>query len=520
VTIRDVDLLLGRRNGGVATAAAICRNIVRLDLSNKGLSELPNEALEELRHLRFLELAHNRLSDLGTRVGFAGVLEELNISYNKFVDLPVWIGQLKRLRVLNVEHNILGDDFDGLPREGQYMRRLVASDTGMTDFPAAAVLRFKDLVWLDVSNSVQTSHNSSFLELNVIASVPPQLANLVWLTLLDLRNLELVDLPESLGGLKRLTQLYLGGNLLASLPRFVLRLVRLEVLDLSGNHITYLPLRMGPELGATLKQLYLANNRLHLLPDDIGEMKALRLLDLSGNRWVKEELVKLVGIAAKTKVTGLSDAYTKALKRGDSTFFLSNCCRGGGSGETSNHHHHHRQQQQHQSSNCFYHTSTKEGGKAAPAAQQQPLVQWSSLDVDWDAINPTSVEKLVAFGHLDSQLTSSDQEATSDDEETSFELPNRFGLKDPKPVPTYDFMNLHLVELNLGPHSFTPSDIHAKKAMGRQEHFEAMVEIDRKLRERCSGKIPGRKAKGIYFTTVEGQFSDAEEDEEEVHVVS
>ena len=62
---------------------------------------------------------------------------------------------------------------------------------------------------------------------------------------LDLSELGLTSLPESLGKLSGLQTLYLSGNQLTSLPESLGKLSGLQKLDLSGNQLTSLPESLG-----------------------------------------------------------------------------------------------------------------------------------------------------------------------------------------------------------------------------------------------------------------------------------
>ncbi|MDP2948305.1 MAG: COR domain-containing protein [Chloroflexota bacterium] len=124
-------------------------------------------------------------------------------------------------------------------------------------------------------------------------------------TELNLSNLDLTELPESLGELSSLKNLYLSANQLTELPESLGELSSLQHLDLSGNQLTELPESLGqlsslqhldlfdnrltelPEsLGrlSSLKNLALAVNRLTALPESLGQLSSLQHLDLSGNR--------------------------------------------------------------------------------------------------------------------------------------------------------------------------------------------------------------------------------------------
>ncbi len=64
-------------------------------------------------------------------------------------------------------------------------------------------------------------------------------------TKLDLRNMKLTELPESIGQLTQLTNLDLSSNQLTTLPDSLGQLTQLRELRLYGNKLTILPETLG-----------------------------------------------------------------------------------------------------------------------------------------------------------------------------------------------------------------------------------------------------------------------------------
>jgi hypothetical protein len=107
---------------------------------------------------------------------------------------------------------------------------------------------------------------------------------------LDLSDIGLSELPPELWELSDLRELYLGNspfthvddlNHLTVLPPEIARLEQLEVLDISSNLLTNLP----PEIGSLehLEILWLPYNQLSSLPPEIAQLKSLCILNLMGN---------------------------------------------------------------------------------------------------------------------------------------------------------------------------------------------------------------------------------------------
>ena len=84
-----------------------------------------------------------------------------------------------------------------------------------------------------------------------------------------------------------LTSLNLARNVLGQLPPAVAALTKLKLLDLSGNGIAALPADgVGASLGATLVELALDDNALAALPKALAAAARLKRLSLKNNKFV------------------------------------------------------------------------------------------------------------------------------------------------------------------------------------------------------------------------------------------
>lgn len=99
---------------------------------------------------------------------------------------------------------------------------------------------------------------------------------------LDLRDLGLTEIPETVFELTNIRQLILSGNHLLSLSPKIIQLRNLELFYLDGNDLQSLP----PEIGqlTNLSVLSLPRNQLHSLPAEIGQLTNLYVLNLLGNQ--------------------------------------------------------------------------------------------------------------------------------------------------------------------------------------------------------------------------------------------
>ncbi|MEI9865580.1 MAG: COR domain-containing protein, partial [Limisphaerales bacterium] len=119
---------------------------------------------------------------------------------------------------------------------------------------------------------------------------------------LDLRRLNLTELPKSLFSLSSLEVLYLSGNSLTVLPDDLLLLKALKYLVVSNNQLKELPKSIGQL--AELKLLTANNNKLKSLPESLGQIKNLHSLVVSGNRLVK--LPESIGQLKQLQSIGLA----------------------------------------------------------------------------------------------------------------------------------------------------------------------------------------------------------------------
>lgn len=110
----------------------------------------------------------------------------------------------------------------------------------------------------------------------------PQTHDNSWSSL-DMGGINLKNIPPSNGlwSFTFLQNLYLNHNALQSVPPQIAHLRHLELLDLSGNLLQSVP----PELGmvTTLKELYLFDNHLVTLPFELGTLHQLRTIGIEGN---------------------------------------------------------------------------------------------------------------------------------------------------------------------------------------------------------------------------------------------
>lgn len=88
--------------GGGLGHIAFFADATRLDLSHKGLSQLPPELFEKTE-LGHLDISHNQLTSLPPEIGRLTKLTNLNCAGNQLASLPSEIGALTALQLLGLK---------------------------------------------------------------------------------------------------------------------------------------------------------------------------------------------------------------------------------------------------------------------------------------------------------------------------------------------------------------------------------------------------------------------------------
>jgi Leucine-rich repeat (LRR) protein len=134
------------------------------------------------------------------------------------------------------------------------------------------------------------------LENNKLESLPDWFGELSQLHLLDLTKNQLSRLPDTIGELKNLLWLNLSYNKITVLPNTIGLLTQLSYLNLTTNLLTTLPDSIGDLVN--LNSLNLYQNELTGLPETIGNLNGLRELLISRNhlRELPKTIINLQGL--------------------------------------------------------------------------------------------------------------------------------------------------------------------------------------------------------------------------------
>ena len=115
-----------------------------------------------------------------------------------------------------------------------------------------------------------------------IKRLPDSIGNLTYLEELCFESCALTSIPDSIGKLKNLTWLGFPGNQIAHLPDSIGNLTKLRTLSLDDNRITNLPESICQL--RDLREAYFNQNQLTSLPKDFGNLQNIVELNLSRNQ--------------------------------------------------------------------------------------------------------------------------------------------------------------------------------------------------------------------------------------------
>jgi GTPase SAR1 family protein len=144
----------------------------------------------------------------------------------------------------------------------------------------------RDKAYYKAEKKIEEALRCGATELNLfnmkLTKLPESLGGLAQLQWLDLSTNQLMTLPESMGNLTQLHWLNLSRNRLTAIPKSFSNLMQLQSLYLSSNQLTVLPESLGQL--TQLQKLNLDSNQLAALPESLGNLAQLQLLDLSNNQ--------------------------------------------------------------------------------------------------------------------------------------------------------------------------------------------------------------------------------------------
>ncbi|MFI3220683.1 MAG: leucine-rich repeat domain-containing protein [Methylococcales bacterium] len=140
------------------------------------------------------------------------------------------------------------------------------------------------------------------LKNNNLVEIPEAIGKLTNLIELGLHNNQISEIPEAIGKLTNLTRLWLSSNQLREIPEAIGKLTKLTKLNLDDNQISEIPEAIGKLTNLTV--LLLGNNQLSEIPEAIGKLTSLTKLWLSNNQL--SEIPEAIG-----KLTNLTELWLR-----------------------------------------------------------------------------------------------------------------------------------------------------------------------------------------------------------------
>ena len=147
----------------------------------------------------------------------------------------------------------------------------------------ATSLNLSNLQLAKIPDSVFELNNVREIDLskNKLTELPKEILGLKKLLEINLSNNNFEKFPENLIKLNDLEILYLSSNQLKEIPSSIIQLINLKKIYLSSNHFEELPESLT--LLASLQELYLSNNQISDVPKSIVNLINLKVLHLSNN---------------------------------------------------------------------------------------------------------------------------------------------------------------------------------------------------------------------------------------------
>ena len=174
----------------------------------------------------------------------------------------------------------------------------------------------RDQAYREAEKKIEAARRKGATELDLsemkLTELPESLGQLTQLQSLNLSHNQLTALPESLGQLTQLQSLNLSRNQLTALPKSLEQLTQLQSLNLFGNQLTALPKSLGQL--TQLRSLNLSDNLLTAPPESLGQLMQLQSLNLTNNQLtaLPESLIQLTQLQSlnlsRNQLTALSES--------------------------------------------------------------------------------------------------------------------------------------------------------------------------------------------------------------------
>ncbi len=284
-SLADLKIFVGSNNeiDTISNEFGKMTTLQKLQLShNKIRNFLPFASL--LPHLKELILSHNNLTNCEAEKIEAPCLERVDLSYNGIGEIPSWIrnglpcchslsvsnnnikdcqliGNLSNVTNLDISHNqitVLTLNLTALVK----LKRLDVSFNKLTALPNFQVPQPVQLeeIWIGNNSLEKLPTDESYwkalthlkvlvLERNKLRALCPQLANLVALEVLDVRNNDISYIDPEISLCQNLSKLLIVGNILKTIPSHLLSAEK----NLTQQLLLFLKNKLDPNIAVTQK---------------------------------------------------------------------------------------------------------------------------------------------------------------------------------------------------------------------------------------------------------------------------
>ncbi|KAM7477120.1 hypothetical protein LguiB_024363 [Lonicera macranthoides] len=288
-TLRKLRFLLLWSNqlvGEVPIALSNSSKLEWLDLESNSLSgDLPREVVNKMPMLQFLYLSYNNFSSHNGNTNLepffssllnSSNLQELELAGNNLGgEIPSIIGDLSTSLVqIHLDENLI---FGSIPPQISNLVNLTLLNLSYNALNGSIPLELCRMTKLE---RLYLSNNS------LSGKIPSTFGDVPHLGLLDLSKNQLFgSIPDSFANLSQLRRLLVYDNQLSgTIPPSLGKCVNLEILDLSRNRISGLiPIEVA-RLSSLKLYLNLSNNQLDgVIPLELSKMDMVLAIDLSSN---------------------------------------------------------------------------------------------------------------------------------------------------------------------------------------------------------------------------------------------
>ena len=236
-----------------------------LKLSSNELTIIP-QCIFSLENLKVLDFGDNPITEIPKEISNLKSLEQLLLSHNNdLTKLPSSIIKLKDLQTLD----LVGTPIDNLPKELEKNKSLLIKLTGWS----GPFIHYQDYLFIkELTELPQWNRKRRVKEIDSGHIIR-----------LDLSNLELQKLSDSIAALSELKELNLSNNNLSSIPISINKLKSLEFLILDSNQIKELPIEITSL--SKLRYLSIKNNQLVEFPKLMENLQHLQKISFTKNKF-------------------------------------------------------------------------------------------------------------------------------------------------------------------------------------------------------------------------------------------